>query len=99
VLTRGSASGRRNRGPYWRPFRDIEFPLISPTFFFVVLTTVLFVNNEIFGMINVLTQGALRLVAEQWFPPPALAGTRRSRCLERASPWNAAGMRRSFSAG
>lgn len=41
----------------WRLFRDIEFPLISPTFFFVVLTTVLFVNNEIFGVINVLTQG------------------------------------------
>ncbi len=41
----------------WRLFRDLEFPLISPTFFFVVLTTVLFVNNEIFGVINVLTQG------------------------------------------
>lgn len=41
----------------WRLFRDIEFPLISPTFFFVVLTTVLFVNNEIFGVINVLTRG------------------------------------------
>lgn len=41
----------------WRLFRDVEFPLISPTFFFVVLTTILFVNNEIFGVINILTKG------------------------------------------
>lgn len=41
----------------WRLFRDIEWPLISPTFFFVVLTTVLFVNNDIFSVINIMTKG------------------------------------------
>ncbi|MDQ3442766.1 MAG: sugar ABC transporter permease [Chloroflexota bacterium] len=41
----------------WALFRGIEWPLISPTFFFIVLTTVLFVNNEIFGVINILTHG------------------------------------------
>lgn len=41
----------------WRLFRDVEWPLISPTFFFVVLTTILFVNNDIFGVINIMTSG------------------------------------------
>jgi multiple sugar transport system permease protein/sn-glycerol 3-phosphate transport system permease protein len=41
----------------WALFRYVEWPLISPTFFFVVLTTILFVNNEIFGVINILTRG------------------------------------------
>lgn len=41
----------------WALFRSVEWPLISPTFFFIVLTTVLFVNNEIFGVINILTHG------------------------------------------
>nr|MBA2520711.1 sugar ABC transporter permease [Chloroflexia bacterium] len=41
----------------WRLFRDVEWPLISPTFFFVVLTTILFVNNDIFGVINIMTKG------------------------------------------
>lgn len=41
----------------WQVFLHIEWPLISPTFFFIVITTVLFVNNEIFGVINILTKG------------------------------------------
>jgi multiple sugar transport system permease protein len=38
-------------------FFSIEWPLISPTFFFIVLTTILFVNNDIFSVINILTKG------------------------------------------
>ena len=41
----------------WTLFRRIEWPLISPTFFFILVTTVLFVNNEAFTAINVLTAG------------------------------------------
>ena len=41
----------------WTLFRRIEWPLISPTFFFVLVTTVLFVNTEAFTTINVLTAG------------------------------------------
>lgn len=41
----------------WVLFRAIEWPLISPTFFFVLVTTVLFVNNEAFAVINILTGG------------------------------------------
>jgi multiple sugar transport system permease protein/sn-glycerol 3-phosphate transport system permease protein len=41
----------------WTLFSRIEWPLISPTFFFVLVTTVLFVNNEAFTAINVLTRG------------------------------------------
>lgn len=40
-----------------RVFLTVEWPLISPTFFFIVLTTVLFVNNDIFSVINILTRG------------------------------------------
>ena len=41
----------------WQVFWHIEWPLISPTFFFITITTVLFVNNDIFGVINILTRG------------------------------------------
>lgn len=41
----------------WSLFRHIEWPLISPTFFFIMVTTVLFVNNEAFAVINILTGG------------------------------------------
>jgi multiple sugar transport system permease protein/sn-glycerol 3-phosphate transport system permease protein len=41
----------------WQVFRHIEWPLISPILFFIVLTTILFVNNDIFGVINIMTQG------------------------------------------
>lgn len=40
-----------------RLFVTVEWPLISPTFFFIVLTTVLFVNNDIFSVVNILTKG------------------------------------------
>jgi multiple sugar transport system permease protein/sn-glycerol 3-phosphate transport system permease protein len=36
---------------------SIRFPLISPTFFFVLVTTVISVNEDVFAAINVLTDG------------------------------------------
>jgi len=41
----------------WQLFRHIRWPLISPTFFFVLVTTVIFVSDEAFAAINVLTDG------------------------------------------
>lgn len=41
----------------WQIMRSIRFPLISPTFFFVLVTTVISVNEDVFGAINVLTKG------------------------------------------
>lgn len=41
----------------WQLTRYIRWPLISPTFFFVLVTTVIFVNDEVFGAINVMTNG------------------------------------------
>jgi multiple sugar transport system permease protein/sn-glycerol 3-phosphate transport system permease protein len=41
----------------WALFRDVRFPLISPTFFFVLVVTFVFVSEEVFAAINVLTQG------------------------------------------
>ncbi|MEO6929824.1 MAG: sugar ABC transporter permease [Casimicrobiaceae bacterium] len=41
----------------WQLFRRIRFPLITPTFFFVLVTTVISVNDEVFGAINVMTDG------------------------------------------
>ncbi|MGC4107893.1 MAG: sugar ABC transporter permease [Thermomicrobiales bacterium] len=41
----------------WQIMRSIRFPLISPTFFFVLVTTVISVNDDVFGAINVLTEG------------------------------------------
>ena len=41
----------------WEIMRSIRFPLISPTFFFVLVTTVISVNDDVFGAINVLTEG------------------------------------------
>lgn len=41
----------------FRLFFTVEWPLISPTFFFIVLTTILFVNNDIYSVINILTRG------------------------------------------
>lgn len=45
-----------NAGP-WRRFFTIELPLISPTFFFVAVTTTMNVLDDIVGVIDVLTQG------------------------------------------
>jgi len=41
----------------WQIMWSIRFPLISPTFFFVLVTTVISVNDDVFGAINVLTEG------------------------------------------
>ena len=41
----------------WDVMRSIRFPLITPTFFFVLVTTVISVNDDVFGAINVLTEG------------------------------------------
>ena len=41
----------------WQIIRSIRWPLITPTFFFVLVTTVIAVNDEVFGAINVLTDG------------------------------------------
>lgn len=41
----------------WQLTRHIRWPLISPTFFFVLVTTVIFVNDEVFSAINVMTDG------------------------------------------
>lgn len=38
-------------------FRDVRLPLITPTLFFVVVTTTIFVSDDVFAAINVLTQG------------------------------------------
>jgi multiple sugar transport system permease protein/sn-glycerol 3-phosphate transport system permease protein len=41
----------------WALFRHIRLPLITPTVFFVTVTTVIFVNDEVFAAISVLTDG------------------------------------------
>jgi ABC-type sugar transport system permease subunit len=41
----------------WQLIRSIRWPLITPTFFFVLVTTVISVNDEVFGAINVMTDG------------------------------------------
>ena len=41
----------------WQIMRSIRFPLISPTFFFIMVTTVISVNDDVFGAINVMTEG------------------------------------------
>lgn len=44
----------------WELMKSIRFPLITPTFFFVVITTVISVNDDVFGAINVMTDGGPR---------------------------------------
>lgn len=41
----------------WQVMRSIRFPLITPTFFFVLVTTVISANDDVFGAINVMTGG------------------------------------------
>lgn len=41
----------------WQIMRSIRFPLMTPTFFFVLVTTVISVNDDVFGAINVMTNG------------------------------------------
>jgi multiple sugar transport system permease protein/sn-glycerol 3-phosphate transport system permease protein len=42
---------------WWALFRHVRFPLISPTFFFALVTTVIFVSEDVFDAINVMTEG------------------------------------------
>lgn len=53
VIEAASLDGASN----WELMRTIRFPLITPTFFFVLVTTVISVNDDVFGAINVLTDG------------------------------------------
>jgi ABC-type sugar transport system permease subunit len=41
----------------WQIMKSIRFPLMTPTFFFVLVTTVISVNDDVFAAINVLTNG------------------------------------------
>lgn len=41
----------------YQVMKSIRFPLITPTFFFVLVTTVISVNEDVFAAINVLTDG------------------------------------------
>jgi ABC-type sugar transport system permease subunit len=41
----------------WQLMKSIRFPLMTPTFFFVLVTTVISVNDDVFAAINVLTNG------------------------------------------
>lgn len=41
----------------WTLFRHVRFPLITPTVFFVLVTTVILVSEEVFAAIYVLTEG------------------------------------------
>lgn len=41
----------------WQIMKSIRFPLMTPTFFFVLVTTVISVNDDVFAAINVLTDG------------------------------------------
>ncbi len=53
VIEAASIDGASN----WETMKSIRFPLITPTFFFVLVTTVISVNDDVFGAINVLTDG------------------------------------------
>ncbi|WP_172292135.1 carbohydrate ABC transporter permease [Pseudoruegeria sp. HB172150] len=53
ILEAAALDGAR---PFWR-FLTIELPLISPTFFFVAVTTTMGVLDDIVGAIDVLTGG------------------------------------------
>jgi len=53
VIEAASLDGASN----WEIMKSIRFPLITPTFFFVLVTTVISVNDDVFGAINVLTDG------------------------------------------
>lgn len=50
------AAALDNAGP-WRRLLTIDLPLISPTFFFVAVTTTINVMDDIVGVIDVLTSG------------------------------------------
>jgi multiple sugar transport system permease protein/sn-glycerol 3-phosphate transport system permease protein len=50
-------AARLDGAGWWALFRHVRLPLITPTLFFVVVATVIFVNEEIFAAINIITQG------------------------------------------
>lgn len=41
----------------WQQFRHIRVPLLAPTLFFTCVTTVIFVSDDIFQILQVLTRG------------------------------------------
>jgi len=41
----------------WTLLRRIKLPLIAPTFFFVVVSTTIFITEDVFDAISILTQG------------------------------------------
>lgn len=41
----------------WQIMKSVRFPLMTPTFFFVLVTTVISANDDVFAAINVLTDG------------------------------------------
>lgn len=44
----------------WSLIRYVIFPLITPTFYFLIIYTALFAGQWVFGTVNVLTQGGPR---------------------------------------
>lgn len=50
-------AARLDGARYWRRFWTIDLPLISPTAFFISITTFVNVLDDIVGVIDVLTQG------------------------------------------
>lgn len=42
---------------WWSLLRDVRLPLIAPTGFFVLVTTTIFVADDVFAAVNVLTNG------------------------------------------
>ncbi|MBV8083251.1 MAG: sugar ABC transporter permease [Chloroflexi bacterium] len=51
------AAARIDGATEWQVIRHIVFPLLTPTFYFLLLFTVLFAGQWAFAPINVLTQG------------------------------------------
>ena len=41
----------------WQVFRHIKLPLLGPTTFFVLVTTIIFASDRAFVPINILTRG------------------------------------------
>ena len=50
-------AARLDEPNYWRRFWTVELPLISPTAFFISITTFLGVLDDIVGVVDVLTEG------------------------------------------
>jgi multiple sugar transport system permease protein/sn-glycerol 3-phosphate transport system permease protein len=50
-------AARLDGAGWWALFRHVRLPLITPTLFFVLVVTFIFVSEEVFAAISVLTQG------------------------------------------